>query len=155
MLRRHCLIHRASALAAGALVAVGAIALTGSASFAYAAHAGANAAPKCQGLAVSAIPVAKLEASYRTLTHLSAKTPLVAAQPRRYGVCGSTHYAFDLFTVAKGTKLSPVQLLAQENHSPVWSESANGRWVDGKLMSLCDLAPAALINLWQVGVTCK
>ena len=101
--------------------------------------------------------MSKLEASYRKLTHLGPKVPLAGSTPRRFGVCGSTHYAFELFTVTpKAAKsLTYRQQVAQQDHSPVWRESPNGSWVDEGLDSLCKLAPAKLINLWKVGVTCR
>ena len=52
-------------------------------------------------------------------------------------------------------KLTPRQQVAQEDHSPVWVERSNQQWVDEGLNDVCKLAPAALINLWKVGVTCK
>ena len=151
MLHRRHAVRAASILAVSALAATAASTAVGSTTSAYAASA---PAAKCHVMPASAIPVAKLEASYRTLTHLAANTPLVAAQPQRYGACGSTYYAFDLFTVAKGAKLTSVQQIAQEDHSPIWSSAAGGRWVDAKLASLCTLAPPALVDLWAVGVRC-
>lgn len=116
----------------------------------------AAASPSCRVLSTSQIPVAKLEASYRKLTGLPPKTALAGSQPRRYGVCGSTHYAFELFTVAKGAakSLTEKQLIAQQDHSAVWMQKRNGQWVDEGLRSLCKLAPAKLIDLWKVGVKC-
>ena len=114
----------------------------------------ASATTNCKALATGSLPTAALETAYRTLTHLGSKTALVASEPRRYGSCGATHYAFDLFTVAKGVKLTPSQLIAQENHSPIWHEIAGKKWVESGLASLCKLAPPALINLWKVGVSC-
>jgi hypothetical protein len=119
-----------------------------------AAASGAAAAANCKVLSVGSIPADALQTAYRTLTHLGPKTALVASEPRRYGSCGSTNYAFDLFTVAKGVKLTPSQLIAQENHSPIWHQVAGKEWVDSGLASLCKLAPPALINLWNVGVSC-
>jgi hypothetical protein len=34
-------------------------------------------------------------------------------------------------------------------------QNAKGTWVDEGLDDLCKLAPAALIDLWKVGVSCK
>jgi hypothetical protein len=101
------------------------------------------------------IPFAALEASYRKLTGLPANTALSKTQPQRYGVCGGTHYAFALLVVAKGVKLTYKQQIAQEDHSPIWVENAKGQWTDEGLNDLCKLAPAALINAWKVGVSCK
>lgn len=112
-------------------------------------------APQCKQLPASQIPVAKLEASYRKLTGLPAGRPLNGSQPRRFGVCGGTHYAFELFTVKSTKGLTERQLVAQQDHSAVWKQSSKGQWVDEGLDSLCKLAPAQLINLWKVGVTCK
>ena len=109
---------------------------------------------RCVGLAAGGIPQAKLEASYRKLTLLGAKPPLIASQPRRYGKCGAPHYAFELLTVSPKAKLTPPQRLAQQNHAPVWHESSSGAWVDPPLASLCKLAPKALIKIWAVGVKC-
>jgi hypothetical protein len=125
-----------------------------------AASAGAGAptavaASACRSLSASQIPVAKLEASYRKLTGLGPGTPLAGSEPRRFGVCGSTHYAFELFTVAKGVKLTYRQQVAQQDHSPVWRQKPDGQWVDEGLDEPCNLAPAALINLWKIGTTCK
>jgi hypothetical protein len=124
-----------------------------------AALAGAPAAGassvSCRSLSASQIPVAALEASYRKLTGLPSNRPLKGSQPRRFGVCGRTHYAFELFTVASTKGLTERQLVAQQYHSPVWKQQSNGQWVDEGLTSLCKLAPAQLINLWKVGVTCK
>lgn len=109
---------------------------------------------RCVGLAAGGIPQAKLEASYRKLTLLGANTPVIAGQPRRYGECGATHYAFERLTVSPKAKLTPPQRLAQQNHAPVWHESSSGVWVDPPLASLCKLAPKALIKIWAVGVKC-
>lgn len=117
------------------------------------APAGA-AAPKCRSLNVAAIPYPALESSYRTLTMLGAKTKLVSSGLRRYGVCGTTHYVFDLLSVARGVKLSYRQQVAQQDHSPIWIQRRNGKWVDEGVDGLCKLAPGALINLWKVGAVC-
>src|ERR1700691_4286853 len=88
------------------------------------------AGPSCKELSASKIPVAALEASYRKLTGLPANRPLSGSQPRRFGVCGSTHYAFDLFTVRSTKGLSYRQQVAQQDHSAVWRQKRNGQWVD-------------------------
>jgi hypothetical protein len=116
---------------------------------------GASAPPKCQALSASKIPFSALEASYRKLTGLATSTRLAKTQPQRYGVCGSTHYAFALLVVAKGVKLNYRQQVAQQDHSPIWVQKSGGQWVDDGLDSLCKLAPAKLVNLWKVGVSCK
>jgi hypothetical protein len=110
---------------------------------------------QCHELTAAKIPFAALEASYRKLTGLASTTRLAKTQPQRYGVCGTTHYAFALLVVAKGVKLSYRQQVAQQDHSPIWVQNAKGSWVDEGLDDLCKLAPSALINLWKVGVTCK
>lgn len=115
----------------------------------------AVAAPACRSLSASKIPVAKLEASYRKLTGLAPGTPLAGSEPRRFGVCGSTQYAFELFTVAKGVRLTYHQQVAQQDHSPVWRQKPDGQWIDEGLDEPCGLAPAALINLWKIGATCR
>jgi hypothetical protein len=115
----------------------------------------ASAAPACRALSAGLIPVAKLEASYRKLTGLKPNTPLAGSEPRRFGVCGSTHYAFELFTVAPGVRLTYRQQVAQQDHSPVWRQKPNGQWVDEGLDEPCRLAPGALVNLWKIGSTCK
>jgi hypothetical protein len=133
----------AAALALGAAVAAGA------------ATQSVAASPGCRQLSASQIPVSKLEASYRKLTGLPANRPLQGSEPRRFGVCGGTHYVFELFT-AKSTKgLTYRQLVAQQDHSPIWKQKPSGPWVDEGVDSLCNLAPAALINIWKVGDTCK
>jgi len=111
--------------------------------------------PKCRQLSASQIPVPALEASYRKLTGLPANRPLAGSEPRRFGVCGATHYVFELFTVKNTKGLSYRQLVAQQDHSPIWKQKSNGQWVDEGIDSLCNLAPPALINLWKVGDTCK
>jgi hypothetical protein len=123
------------------------------ATLAVVAPAGA-AAPKCRGLSVAQIPYSALKSSYRTLTMLGARTKLVSSEPRRYGVCGTTHYVFDLLTVARGVKLTYRQQVAQQDHSAIWIKRSHGKWVDEGLDSLCKLAPPALINLWKVGDVC-
>jgi hypothetical protein len=125
------------------------------ASLALAPASQAASAGKCRSLSASAIPFTALEASYRKLTGLADGTALTKTQPQRYGVCSGTRYAFVLLVVAKGVKLSYRQQVAQQDHSPIWVQHANGQWVDEGLDSLCDLAPAALINIWKVGVSCK
>jgi hypothetical protein len=97
---------------------------------------------KCRELSAASIPFGALEASYRKLTGL-------------YGICGTTRYAFALLVVAKGDKLTYRQQVAQQDHSPIWVQNAKGTWVDEGLDDLCKLAPAALIDLWKVGVSCK
>jgi hypothetical protein len=113
------------------------------------------AASACKGLSASKIPVATLEASYRKLTGLPAKRPLNGSEPRRFGVCGSTHYAFELFTVKSAKGLSYRQQVAQQDHSAVWKQKPDGQWVDEGLDDPCKLAPPALINIWKIGVPCK
>ena len=113
------------------------------------------ASPGCRQLAASGIPVSKLEASYRKLTGLPANRPLQGSEPRRYGVCGATHYVFELFTVKNTKGLSYRQLVAQQDHSAIWKQKPDGQWVDEGIDSLCNLAPAALINIWKVGDSCK
>jgi hypothetical protein len=125
------------------------------ASLAVAPAAQAGSAGRCGALSASAIPFPALEASYRKLTGLAPGTPLMKTQPQRYGVCAGTHYAFVLLVVARGVKLSYRQQVAQQDHSPVWMQRANGQWVDEGLNGLCALAPAQLINLWKVGVSCR
>jgi hypothetical protein len=109
----------------------------------------------CRALSAERIPFAALEASYRKLTGLAEGTRLAKTQPQRYGVCGSTHYAFALLIVAHGVKLTYRQQVAQQDHSPIWVSKRDGEWVDEGLDSLCRLAPPDLINLWKVGVTCR
>jgi hypothetical protein len=109
----------------------------------------------CRELSTSKIPVAALEASYRKLTGLPAKRPLSGSQPRHFGVCGATHYAFELFTVKSPKGLSYRQQVAQQDHSAVWKQKPNGQWVDEGLDDPCKLAPPALINIWKIGVACK
>ena len=133
----------AAALALGATVA--GVAATES----LAASAG------CKQLSASQIPVSKLEASYRKLTGLPANRPLQGSQPRRFGVCASTRYVFELFTVKSSKGLTYRQLVAQQDHSPIWKQKPDGQWVDEGIDSLCHLAPPALINIWKVGDTCK
>ena len=111
--------------------------------------------PGCRALSADKIPFAALEASYRKLTGLPAGTRLSKTKPVRYGVCGRTHYAFALLIVAAGVKLTYRQQVAQQDHSPIWVSKHGGEWVDEGLDSLCKLAPADLINLWKVGVTCR
>jgi hypothetical protein len=137
-----------------AVVGTGIVMQTAGTAIPRAGATGAAASTNCKVLSVGSIPAGALETAYRTLTHLGSKTALVASEPRRYGSCGTTNYAFDLFTVAKGVKLTPSQLIAQENHSPVWHQVAGQKWVESGLASLCKLAPHALINLWNVGVGC-
>ena len=111
--------------------------------------------PGCRALSADQIPFAALEASYRKLTGLAPNTRLAKTQPQRYGICGTTRYAFALLVVAKGDKLTYRQQVAQQDHSPIWVSKHGGEWVDEGLDSLCKLAPADLINLWKVGVTCR
>jgi hypothetical protein len=113
------------------------------------------ATPACRDLSASKIPVAALEASYRKLTGLPANRPLSGSQPRHFGVCGATHYAFELFTVKSPKGLSYRQQVAQQDHSAVWKQKADGQWVDEGLDDPCKLAPPALINIWKIGVSCK
>ncbi|MGA2756459.1 MAG: hypothetical protein ABSF58_03810 [Solirubrobacteraceae bacterium] len=124
-----------------------------------AAAAGASPARvssvRCRELSAASIPFPALEASYRKLTGLAPNTRLAKTQPQRYGICGTTRYAFALLVVAQGVKLSYRQQVAQQDHSPIWVQNAKGTWVDEGLDDLCKLAPAALIDLWEVGVSCK
>jgi hypothetical protein len=113
------------------------------------------ASPGCKQLSASEIPLSKLEASYRKLTGLPANRPLQGSEPRRFGVCGGTHYVFELFTVKSAKGLTYRQLVAQQDHSPIWKQKPNGHWVDEGVDSLCNLAPPALINIWKVGDACK
>jgi hypothetical protein len=113
------------------------------------------AAGSCKALSASKIPVAALEASYRKLTGLPANRPLNGSQPRRFGVCGATHYAFELFTVKSAKGLSYRQQVAQQDHSAVWRQKPNGHWVDEGLDNPCKLAPPQLINIWKIGDNCK
>jgi hypothetical protein len=119
------------------------------------APASLAAGVSCKELSAGEIPVAALEASYRKLTGLPAKRPLNGSQPRRFGVCGSTHYAFELFTVRNSKGLSYRQQVAQQDHSAVWRQKPNGQWVDEGLDNPCKLAPPQLINIWKIGETCK
>ena len=149
-IKKHHAVPILAVLAVGVVVGVAVAALTGSKS-----PVAANAATgPCTSLAVGGIPQAKLEASYRKLTLLGAKTPLIASQPRRYGRCGGTHYVFELLTVSPKAKLTAPQRLAQQNHAPLWHQTSTGAWIDPPLASLCKLAPKALIKIWSVGVTC-
>jgi ABC-type nitrate/sulfonate/bicarbonate transport system substrate-binding protein len=138
-----------------------ALLLAAAATFTLGVTVAAQAAPtrtaslSCRRLSTAKIPFAALEASYRKLTGLAPNTRLSKTQPQRYGVCGATHYVFALLVVAKGVKLTYRQQVAQQDHSPIWVGSAKGRWVDEGLDELCKLAPAALINLWKVGVNCR
>jgi len=119
-----------------------------------AASGSASAATPCRALAASALPLGQLESSYRRLTRLPSGTPLSASGPRRYGICGTTHYAFESLTVARGVHLSYQEQVAQQDHSPVWREPAGGRWLDEGINAICNLAPHALLNAWTVGVHC-
>ncbi len=114
-----------------------------------------SASAGCHVISAAKIPFGQLETSYRKLTGLGSKTPLARTQPQHYGACGATHYAFVLLVVAKGVKLTYRQQVAQQDHSPVWVERSGGQWVDEGLDTPCRLAPAALINLWKIGVRCK
>jgi hypothetical protein len=149
-MRLHTILGTVLTTAAAALLAL-AVALP--------APAGANVtrsvAAKCHVLSVAKIPFAALEASYRKLTGLPANTRLSKTQPQRYGECGGTHYAFALLVVATGVKLTYRQQVAQQDHSPVWVQKPGGQWVDEGIDEPCNLAPASLINLWKVGVTCR
>jgi hypothetical protein len=109
----------------------------------------------CRALSPGQIPFAELETAYRKLTGLPPATRLSKTQPQRYGVCGSTHYAFALLIVAPGVKLSYREQVAQQDHSPIWVQRRGGQWVDEGIDSLCRLAPPALINLWKVGASCR
>jgi hypothetical protein len=119
------------------------------------APASLAAGGSCKELSASKIPVAELKASYRKLTGLPANRPLNGSQPRRFGVCGATHYAFELFTVKSAQGLSYRQQVAQQDHSAVWRQKRNGRWVDEGLDNPCKLAPPQLINIWKIGDDCK
>jgi hypothetical protein len=129
--------------------------MLGASAAAGAATQAAAASPGCKELSASQIPVSKLEASYRKLTGLPANRPLRGSQPRRFGVCGATHYAFELFTVKSTKGLSYRQLIAQQDHSPIWKQKRNGPWVDQGIDAVCKIAPHALINIWKIGATCK
>ena len=132
-----------------AALAVGASAAAGTASQSLAA------APSCKELSANKIPVSTLEASYRKLTGLPANRALSGSEPRHFGVCGGTHYAFELFTVKSTKGLSYRQQVAQQDHSAVWKQKPGGQWVDEGLDYPCKLAPPALINIWKIGVACK
>ncbi len=121
---------------------------------ALAAGAPAGAAPSCRVLPASSLPIAKLEASFRKLTLLRAGTPLATSGPRRYGVCSTTHYAFETLAAARGVHLDYRQQVAGQDHSPVWIERAGGPWVDEGIDALCRLAPHALLNAWRIGTHC-
>jgi hypothetical protein len=114
-----------------------------------------SAAPKCRVLSAAEIPFAALEASYRKLTGLPANTRLSKTEPQHYGECGGTHYAFALLVVPTGVKLTYRQQVAQQDHSPVWVRKPGRPWVDEGIDEPCNLAPASLINLWKIGVTCR
>lgn len=110
----------------------------------------------CRVLSVSALPLVKREARYRALTGLPPGTPLTASLPHRYGICGTTHYAFQFVSVARGVHLSYQEQVAQQDHSAIWRQNAGGRWVNEGIDNLCDLAPHALLNDWHVlGVKCS
>jgi len=110
----------------------------------------------CRALPVSALPLATLEASYRTLTDLPPGTPLTASLPHRYGICATTHYAFQPMTVARGVHLSYQEQVDQQDHSATWRENADGTWINEGITSLCAQAPHALINDWRLpGVRCR
>jgi len=145
---------RARFLTRGA-VTVGAVLAAAAALVAASAPASLAAGVSCKELSAGEIPVAALEASYRKLTGLPANTRLSKTQPQRYGECGGTHYAFALLVVATGVKLTYRQQVAQQDHSPVWVQKPGGQWVDEGIDEPCNLAPASLINLWKVGVTCR
>ncbi|MGD1051439.1 MAG: hypothetical protein ABR947_10240 [Solirubrobacteraceae bacterium] len=130
----------------GALVAAAAVASP--------APGQAAATGRCRTLSAGQIPFAALETAYRKLTGLPPATKLSRTQPQRYGVCGTTHYAFALLIVAQGVKLSYREQVAQQDHSPIWVQRPGGEWVDEGIDSLCRLAPPALINLWKVGAKC-
>jgi hypothetical protein len=126
------------------------------ASVLMAGQAAQAASGPCRVLPVSTLPLAKLEASYRKLTQLPAGTPLTAFTPHRYGVCDTTHYAFQPMSVATGVHLSYREQVAQQDHSPIWRQSAGGAWVDEGIDDLCALAPHALIDDWHVaGARCS
>ena len=105
-------------------------------------------------LPANLLPIAKLEASFRKLTLLRAGTPLAPSGPRRYGVCGTTHYAFETLAAARGVHLDYRQQVAGQDHSPAWIERAGGRWVDEGIDALCQLAPHPLLNAWRAGANC-
>ena len=105
-------------------------------------------------LPASSLPLPKLEASFRKLTLLPAGTPLAPSGPRRYGVCGTTHYAFEPLSAARGVHLTYREQVAEQDHSPVWIERAGGAWVDEGIDAVCRLAPHALLNAWRVGTRC-
>ena len=121
---------------------------------ALAAGAPAGAAESCRVLPPSALPLPKLEASFRKLTQLRAGTPLTPSGPRRYGVCGSTHYAFETLSIARSVHLTYRQQVAAQDHSPVWIDRTGAPWVDEGIDDVCRLAPHALLNAWRIGTHC-
>jgi hypothetical protein len=145
--RTHLRKPRAALLVAALALGAGATAATASQSLA--------AAPGCKDLSANKIPVSALEASYRKLTGLPAGRALNGSEPRHFGVCAGTHYAFELFTVKNTNGLSYRQQVAQQDHSPVWKQKPDGHWVDEGLDDPCKLAPPALIKIWKIGVACK
>ena len=121
---------------------------------ALAASAPAGASASCRVLPASSLPLPSLEASFRKLTLLRAGTPLRASGPRRYGVCGTTHYAFETLFAAPGVHLNYRQQVAAQDHSPVWIRRTGGPWVDEGIDAVCRLAPHALLNAWRIGTRC-
>jgi len=85
---------------------------------------------------------------------LRAGTPLTASGPRRYGACGTTHYAFETLFAARSVHLDYRQQVAAQDHSPVWIEHAGGPWIDEGVDAVCRLAPHALVNAWRIGTNC-
>jgi hypothetical protein len=110
----------------------------------------------CHTLSASAVPLAELEAVYRTATRLPAGTPLVSAGVVYYGVCGTTYYAVDDIGVAPGVHLSYWEQVDQQDQEGFWSREGRGQWIDhGWYGSLCDVAPAALVDAWHIpGTSC-
>ena len=133
---------------------VAALALMLSVAIGLATSGAASAGTRCRVLAPTALSLTQLKASYRALTRLPAGTRLTASGPRRYGVCGTTHYVFESLTVARGVHLTYQEQVAQQDHSPVWRKAAGGRWVDEGIDNVCNLAPHALLNAWKVGLHC-
>jgi len=137
-----------------ALRALGLLTLPAAAALSLAAGAPAGAATSCRVLPASSLPLPKLEASFRKLTLLRAGTPLAPSGPRRYGVCGTTHYAFETLSAARGVRLTYRQQVAAQDHSPVWIQHAGQSWVDEGIDNICNLAPHALMNAWRIGTRC-
>jgi hypothetical protein len=109
---------------------------------------------RCHTLSATAVPLAELEAVYRTATRLPAHTPLVSSGVVHYGVCGITYYAVDDIGVAPGVYLSYWEQLNQQDQEGLWSREGRGQWIDhGWYGNLCDVAPAALVDAWHIPST--